>query len=67
MSTAISSSDSSRRMLGPPLALSTTARTDAGGMTERRIPRVQKSASTWGSSGTMSMSMRSSPVVGPRN
>ena len=29
------------------------------------MPRVQNSASHWGSSGTMERSMRSSPVVGP--
>ena len=40
MLTAIRSSDSSRRMLGPPLARSTIGVPDAGGMVDRTIPRV---------------------------
>ena len=66
MSIAICSSESSsRRMLGPPLARSTIGFCDSAGMTERRMPRVQNSASHCGSSGTIERSMRSSPVVGP--
>ena len=38
---------------------------DSAGMTLRRMPRVQNSASQNGSSGTIARSMRSSPVVGP--
>ena len=65
MSMAICSSESSLRMLGPPLARSTIGFCEAAGITERKMPRVQKSASHWGSSGTMLRSIRSSPVVGP--
>ena len=53
------------RMLGPPLARSTIGFCESAGMTERRMPRVQNSASQCGSSGTIERSMRSSPVVGP--
>ena len=52
-------------MLGPPLARSTIGFCESAGMTERRMPRVQNSASQCGSSGTIERSMRSSPVVGP--
>ena len=45
MLTAIRSSDSSRRMLGPPLARSTTGVPEAGGIVDRTIPRVAISAS----------------------
>ena len=66
MSMAICSSDnSSRRMLGPPLARSTIGFWHSAGITERKMPRVQNSASQFGNSGTMDRSMRSSPVVGP--
>ena len=66
MSMAISSSESSsRKMLGPPLARSTMGLPHSAGMSERKIPRVQNSASHDGNSGTIERSMRSSPVVGP--
>ena len=65
MLTASRSSDSSRSMLGPPLARSTIGTRDAGGMVERTIPLVVISASAYGSSGTMDRSTRSRPVVGP--
>jgi hypothetical protein len=45
MLTAICSSDSSRRMLGPPLARSTIGGLAAGGMVDRTMPRVVISAS----------------------
>ncbi len=45
MLTAICSSDSSRRMLGPPLARSTIGAPEAGGTVERTMPRVVISAS----------------------
>ena len=45
MDTATCSSDSSFRMLGPPLARSTTGVPDAGGMVDRTMPRVAISAS----------------------
>ena len=66
MSIAICSSDnSSRRIDGPPLARSTIGFCDCAGTIERRMPRVQNSASQEGSSGRIERSMRSSPVVGP--
>ena len=37
----------------------------AGGMQSRKMPRVPISTSTWGISGGMTRSMRSSPAVGP--
>ena len=62
MSMAICSSDSSsRRMLGPPLARSTIGFCNSAGIIERRMPRVQNSASHSGSSGTIDRSMRSRP------
>jgi hypothetical protein len=45
MLTAICSSDSSRRMLAPPLARSTIGVPDAAGMVDRTMPRVVISAS----------------------
>ena len=45
MPTAICSSDSSRRMLGPPLARSTIGVPEAGGIVDRTMPRVVISAS----------------------
>ena len=45
MLTATCSSDSSFRMLGPPLARSTMGVPEAGGMLDRTIPRVAISAS----------------------
>ena len=66
MSTAISSFESSFRVLGPPLDRITTPFENVGGMLERRMPRVHISASAYRSSGTMVRSMRSRPVVGPR-
>ena len=65
MSMAICSLESSLRMLGPPLARSTIGFCDSAGMTLRRMPRVQNSASHEGRSGRIDRSMRSSPVVGP--
>ena len=65
MSSATSSSLSSLRIEGPPLARRKTGTSVSAGTVERRMPRVQKSASTFGRSGTMSMSTRSRPVVGP--
>ena len=38
---------------------------ESAGITERKMPRVQNSASHCGSSGTIERSMRSRPVVGP--
>jgi hypothetical protein len=64
-STAIRSSDSSLSTLGPPLARRTTGLAVVGGIIVRSAPRVHMSASACGSSGTMSRSIRSSPVVGP--
>src|SRR5262249_7722761 len=57
--------ESSFRMLGPPLARSTTPLASVGGMVVRRIPRVHMSALPWGSSGRMFTSTRSRPAVGP--
>src|SRR5580693_7374979 len=65
MLTASCSSDSSRRMLGPPLARSTMGVPDAAGIVDRTMPRVVISASAWASSGTIDRSTRSRPVVGP--
>ena len=66
MSMAICSSEnSSRRMLGPPLARSTIGFCESAGTIERRMPRVQNSASQDGSSGRIERSMRSRPEVGP--
>ncbi len=64
MSTAMRSSESSFRMLGPPLARMTTALVCDGSMTERRIPRVSINASAEGMSGLIVISTRSSPVCG---
>ena len=66
MSMAICSSESSsRRIEGPPLARSTMGLAQSAGISERRMPRVQNSASHCGNSGTIDRSMRSSPEVGP--
>ena len=62
---AISSSLSSRRIDGPPEARRTTGTEMLAGMLERRMPRVQNRASTEPTSGAMSRSIRSRPVVGP--
>jgi len=64
-STAICSFDSSFRMLGPPLARSTTPRANEAGIVVRRMPRVHMSASAWPRSGTIVTSTRSRPEVGP--
>src|SRR5262245_39831724 len=64
-SMASCSCESSFRMLGPPLARSTTPLASVGGMVVRRIPRVHMSALPWGSSGRMFTSTRSRPAVGP--
>ena len=65
ISTAMSSFESSLRMLGPPLKRNTTPPENADGITVRRIPRVTISVSAYRSKGTMVRSTRSNPVVGP--
>ncbi len=66
MSIAICSSDnSSRKIEGPPLARSTIGFCESAGITERKMPRVQNSASHCGNSGTIDRSIRSRPEVGP--
>ncbi len=65
MPTASRSSESSFRMLGPPLERRTIPLWYDEGMTERRIPRVSIRASVCASSGTIPTSTLSRPVVGP--
>src|SRR6059058_5077993 len=62
-STASCSFDSSFRMLGPPLARSTTPFVNVGGTVVRRMPRVHISAVAYGISGRMFTSTRSRPAV----
>ena len=65
ISTAMRSFESSFKILCPPVERSTTGFDISGGMELRSAPRVIISASAKGMSGTMVMSMRSRPVVGP--